>query len=111
MAGVGDLIGQSVWDSEGVWVGQVVDVRMTRNRKGNFGMQQQFMVSGLVVSHRRAPVMLGLTRDPDNRTSWLFKMAFRLLYTGSSLVSWDAVASTGNGEIMLRKPVKTLERV
>ena len=61
MAGVGDLIGQSVWDSEGVWVGQVVDVRMARNRKANFGMQQQFTVSGLVVSHRRAPVMLGLT--------------------------------------------------
>ncbi|WP_433253275.1 hypothetical protein ACQPYK_09610 [Streptosporangium sp. CA-135522] len=111
MAGVGDLIGQSVWDSEGVWVGQVVDVRMARNRRGTFGMQQQFTVSGLVVSHRRSPVMLGLTRDPGNRTSWLFKLVFRVLYSGSSFVSWDAVAATGNGEIVLRKPTKALQRV
>ncbi|MDP9860833.1 MULTISPECIES: hypothetical protein [Streptosporangium] len=111
MAGVGDLIGQSVWDSEGVWVGQVVDVRMRKNRRADFGMQQQFTVSGLVVSHRRAPVMLGRTRDPGNRTSWLFKLLSRTLYTGSSIVSWDAVASTGNGEITLRKPAKALQRV
>ncbi|MEU0518736.1 hypothetical protein [Streptosporangium sp. NPDC006007] len=111
MAGVGDLIGQSVWDSEGVWVGQVVDVRMARNRGGGFGMQQRFTVSGLVVSQRRTPVMLGLTRDPGSRANWLFKLAFRAFYSGSSIVSWDAVASTGSGEITLRKPVKALERV
>ncbi|GHH67947.1 hypothetical protein GCM10017673_15780 [Streptosporangium violaceochromogenes] len=92
-------------------MGQVVDVRMARNRKEGFGMQQRFTVSGLVVSRRRTPVMLGLTRDPGSRGNWLFKLAFRALYSGSSIVSWDAVAGTGGGEITLRKPAKALQRV
>ncbi|SDG55518.1 hypothetical protein SAMN05421505_105144 [Sinosporangium album] len=111
MAGVGDLIGQSVWDSTGVWVGQVVDVRVVKSRGTGFGVHEEFEVRGLIVSANRAPILLGVARDPGGRMSWFVHLLQRLLYAGSTYVPWEAVASTGGGEVMLSTRRGTLQRV
>ncbi|GII91320.1 hypothetical protein [Sinosporangium siamense] len=111
MAGVGDLIGQSVWDSTGVWVGQIVDVRVVKDRAATFGMQEQFEVLGFFVSAYRAPILLGVTRDPGGRMSWFTQLLVRVLYAGSNYVPMEDVASSGGGEVMLSRPRRALQRV
>jgi sporulation protein YlmC with PRC-barrel domain len=108
MASVTELIGQSVWDSHGVWVGFVVDIRVVKH-KGE--LQQSHTVYGLVVSSRRAPLLLGLTRDRKDRSPWLSRTLARAVYAGCTFVPWEHVADHGNGEVHIDVLRKELNRV
>ncbi|MGV9307740.1 MULTISPECIES: hypothetical protein [unclassified Nonomuraea] len=102
------LMGQSVWDARGVWVGYVVDVRVVRNRDESM---HSHTVMGLVVSAHRAPVMLGLTRDREGSLGWLSELLARVVYAGCTFVPWDAVDSSDTGEVHLTALRKELSRV
>lgn len=106
--GLTALMGQSVWDAQGIWVGHVVDIRVVKNRDESM---QSHTVMGLVVSARRAPVMLGLTRDREGRPSWLSRMLARVVYAGCTFVPWDVVASSDTGEVHLVAHRRELSRV
>ena len=80
MATVTELIGQSVWDPNGVWVGHVVDIRLIKH-KGE--LQQSATVCGLVVSAHRGK-LLCLTRDRHRRWGWFSRPLARVLYVGST---------------------------
>ncbi|MFI7616878.1 hypothetical protein ACIBP6_37185 [Nonomuraea terrae] len=108
MASVTELIGQSVWDSNGVWVGFVVDIRVIKH-KGE--LQQSHTVYGLVVSSRRAPLLLGLTRDREDRASWFSRTLARVVYAGCTFVPWPSVADYHDGEVHLEVLRKELNRV
>ncbi|GAA2206153.1 hypothetical protein GCM10009850_016110 [Nonomuraea monospora] len=108
MASVTELIGQSVWDSNGVWVGFVVDIRVVRHRGE---LQQSHTVYGLVVSSRRAPLLLGLTRDRQGRSAWLSRTLARLVYAGCTFVPWENVMDYGDGEVHIDVLRKELNRV
>ncbi|MGW0808805.1 hypothetical protein [Nonomuraea sp. NPDC002799] len=108
MASVTELIGQSVWDSNGVWVGHVVDIRVVKH-KGE--LKQSHTVYGLVVSGRRAPLLLGLTRDRHGRAAWFSRTLARLVYAGCTFVPWAAVADYGGGEVHIATLRKELNRV
>ncbi|NUP01615.1 MAG: hypothetical protein HOV96_06375 [Nonomuraea sp.] len=108
MATVTELIGQSVWDSNGVWIGHVVDIRVVRH-KGE--LQQSHTVYGLVVSGRRAPFLLGLTRDRQGRSPWLSRTLARTVYAGCTFVPWAAVTEWTGGEVHLDVLKKELSRV
>ncbi|MEU5861087.1 MULTISPECIES: hypothetical protein [unclassified Nonomuraea] len=107
MATVTELIGHSVWDSNGVWVGHVVDLRVHKH-KGE--LQQSQTVYGLVVSGRRAPVLLGLTRDRHGRSPWLSRTLARTVYVGSTFVPWAYVTDWTGGEVHLDVLKKELNR-
>ncbi|MBE1566284.1 hypothetical protein [Nonomuraea africana] len=102
------LMGQSVWDVHGVWVGHVVDVRVVRNRSESM---QSHTVIGLAVSARRAPLLLGLTRDRQGRLGWLSELLARVVYAGCTFVPWEVVKSSDTGEVHLRAERKELTRV
>ncbi|MEO3871893.1 hypothetical protein ABGB18_24020 [Nonomuraea sp. B12E4] len=108
MTSVTELIGQSVWDSNGVWVGFVVDIRVIKH-KGE--LQQSHTVYGLVVSSRRGPLLLGLTRDREGRASWFQRTVARLVYAGCTFVPWSCVADYGGGEVHIGVHRKQLNRV
>ncbi|SDK14537.1 hypothetical protein SAMN05421874_105287 [Nonomuraea maritima] len=108
MASVTELIGQSVWDANGVWVGFVVDIRVIKH-KGE--LQQSHTVYGLVVSSRRAPLMLGLTRDRDGGSTWFSQMVARIVYAGCTFVPWDNVHDYTEGEVHIDVLRKELNRV
>ncbi|GGS95035.1 hypothetical protein ACFFV7_22940 [Nonomuraea spiralis] len=108
MASVAELIGQSVWDFNGVWVGHVVDIRVQKH-KGE--LQQSHTVYGLVVSGRRAPVLLGLTRDRQGRSPWLSRTLARTVYAGCTFVPWACVSEWTTGEVHLDVLKKELNRV
>ncbi|NRQ38423.1 hypothetical protein HII36_42340 [Nonomuraea sp. NN258] len=108
MASFSELIGQCVWDTNGVWVGYVVDVRVVKH-KGE--LQQSNTVYGLVVSARRGPLLLGLTRDREDRFAWISQLLGRLVYAGCTFVPWSAVADYGDGEVHLHAVRKELSRV
>ncbi|MFB4281086.1 hypothetical protein ACBJ59_37755 [Nonomuraea sp. MTCD27] len=108
MASVTELIGQSVWDSNGVWVGFVVDIRVVKHRGA---LQQSHTVYGLVVSSRRAPLLLGLTRDRQGRSAWLSRTLARLVYAGCMFVPWENVLDYGDGEVHIDILRKELNRV
>jgi sporulation protein YlmC with PRC-barrel domain len=103
MTNVTELIGQSVWDSNGVWVGQVVDIRVVKH-KGE--LQQSQTVLGLVVSGRRAPLLLGLTRERR-----LARPLARAVYAGCTFVPWDCVTEWDEGEVHIDVLRKELNRV
>ncbi|MFI7416954.1 hypothetical protein [Nonomuraea sp. NPDC049684] len=107
MATVTELIGQSVWDCNGIWVGHVVDIRAHKHRGG---LQQSQTVYGLVVSGRRAPVLLGLTRDRQGRSPWLSKTLARTVYAGCTFVPWACVTDWTDGEVHLDVLKKELNR-
>ncbi|MEU6718146.1 hypothetical protein ABZ897_42330 [Nonomuraea sp. NPDC046802] len=108
MASVTELIGQSVWDSNGVWVGHVVDIRV-RQHKGE--LQQSHTVYGLVVSGRRAPFLLGFTRERQGRHAWVSRALARMAYVGCTFVPWAAVADYGGGEVHIGVLRNELTRV
>ncbi|MGN9838587.1 hypothetical protein ACTMTI_10755 [Nonomuraea sp. H19] len=108
MASVTELIGQSVWDSNGVWVGHVVDIRVVKH-PGE--LQQSHTVYGLVVSGRRAPLLLGLTRDRQGRASWLTRALARVVYAGCTFVPWSSVTDYSGGEVHIAVLRKELSRV
>lgn len=110
MVGVNGLMGQSVWDARGIWIGRVVDVRVIKNREER-SMQQSHTIYGLVVSVRRAPVMLGLTRDREGRLGWLSSLVARVVYAGCTFVPWESVASSDSGEVHLTSTRKQLARI
>ncbi|MCK2221642.1 hypothetical protein MF672_048740 [Actinomadura sp. ATCC 31491] len=107
MATVTELIGQSVWDANGVWVGHVVDIRVVRH-KGE--LQQSHTVYGLVVSQRRAPLLLGLTREREGRAPWMSKALARVVYAGCTFVPWADVADHAGGEVHISVLKGQLER-
>jgi hypothetical protein len=106
MTTVTELIGQSVWDANGVWVGHVVDLRVVKHRG-----EPNHTVYGLVVSGRRAPVLLGLTRDRPGRPPWLSRALARVLYAGCTFVPWAAVTDYSGGEVHIGVLRKDLTRV
>ncbi|WP_188190688.1 PRC-barrel domain containing protein [Nonomuraea sp. SYSU D8015] len=108
MTTVTELIGQSVWDANGVWVGHVVDIRVVKH-KGE--LQQSHTVYGLVVSSRRAPLLLGLTRDCQGRSPWLSRALARVVYAGCRFVPWSSVADYGDGEVHINVLRQELNRV
>ncbi|MEV1169669.1 hypothetical protein [Nonomuraea sp. NPDC049784] len=108
MSSVTELIGQSVWDSNGVWVGHVVDIRVVKH-KGE--LQQSHTVYGLVVSSLRAPLLLGLTRERDDRPEWLSRILSRLAYACCTFVPWECIAEYGGGEVHISALRKELTRV
>ncbi|WP_431923795.1 hypothetical protein [Nonomuraea jabiensis] len=108
MASVTELLGQSVWDSDGIWVGHVVDIRVIKHRGE---LQKSHTVYGLVVSSRRAPLLLGLTRENQGRASWLSRSLSRLVYVGCTFVPWSCVADYGSGEVHINALRKELTRV
>jgi sporulation protein YlmC with PRC-barrel domain len=108
MASVTELIGQSVWDTNGMWVGHVVDIRVVKH-KGE--LQQSHTVYGLVVSGRRGPLLLGLTRDRQGRAPWLSRALARTVYAGCTFVPWASVAEWDSGEVHLDVLKKELNRV
>jgi sporulation protein YlmC with PRC-barrel domain len=108
MTTVTELIGQSVWDANGVWVGHVVDIRVVRHTGE---LKQSHTVYGLVVSGRRAPLLLGLTRDRQGRSPWLSRMLARLVYAGCTFVPWAVVTDYGGGEVHIGALRKELSRV
>ncbi|MEU4578058.1 hypothetical protein ACBI99_33945 [Nonomuraea sp. ATR24] len=107
MANVTELIGQSVWDANGVWVGHVVDIRVVRNRGE---LQQASTVYGLMVSARRGPVLLRLTRDRHGRASWLSRAVGRVVYAGCTFVPWSQVEEYGDGEVHINALRRQLNR-
>jgi sporulation protein YlmC with PRC-barrel domain len=108
MASVTELIGQSVWDANGVWVGFVVDIRVVKH-KGE--LQQSHTVYGLVVSGMRAPLLLGLTRDRLGRSAWFSRALARLVYVGCTFVPWASVAEYSGGEVHIDALRNELSRV
>lgn len=108
MAGVTELMGQSVWDSQGIWVGHVVDVRVVKNKGG---LQESHTIYGLVVSGLRAPIFLGLTRDRQGRYGWLSELIAKIVYTGCTFVPWESVEEYGEGEVFLTATRGELARV
>lgn len=106
MTGVSELMGQSVWDCRGVWVGHVVDVRVIKH-KG----EMRHSVYGLLVSGLRGPVFMGLTRGREGRFGWLSEWLARVVYVGCTFVPWDAVDAYGEGEVFLKATRKELSRV
>jgi hypothetical protein len=101
-------MGQHVWDSQGIWVGQVVDVRVVRNRGG---LQEACTVYGLVVSSLRGPVFLGLTRDRQGSFWWVSELIAKIVYTGCKFVPWDSVDDYGAGEVFLKATRDDLNRI
>ncbi|MBO3744504.1 hypothetical protein J5X84_00395 [Streptosporangiaceae bacterium NEAU-GS5] len=104
MPGKADLIGQSVWDSRGIWVGQIVDVTMIKNG------EESTAVTGLVVSATRAPMLLGFSRDPDGHLTRVGEWVSRILYKGSRVVPWDVIETADTGEVVLKEPRSSLRR-
>lgn len=107
MANVTELIGQSVWDPNGMWVGHVVDIRMVKH-KGQ--LQQSATVTGLVVSAHRGK-LLRLTRDRHRRWGWFSRPLARVLYVGSTFVPWSSVTDHGDGEVHIGTTKGELSRV
>jgi hypothetical protein len=100
MASVTELIGQSVWDADGVWIGHVVDIRVIKHRDD---LQQAATVHGLLVSARRAPLPLGLP-------SWLSRMTGHLIYAGCTFVPWASVREYSDGEVHINSRRQELNR-
>lgn len=107
MGSVTELIGQSVWDPKGVWVGHVVDIRVIKHRGE---LQQSATVYGLVVSAHRRP-LLCLTRDLHGRWGWFSRALARVLYVGSAFVPWSSVTDHSGGEVHISTSRKELSRV
>ncbi|MEV0594180.1 hypothetical protein [Nonomuraea cavernae] len=107
MASVSELIGQSVWDVDGIWIGHVVDIRVVRHRGE---LQRSQTVQGLMVSASRRPIMLGLTRDRPGRRGRLSGLVARLIYAGCTFVPWSAVEEYDEGEVHLSAGRKELTR-
>ncbi|KAB8197198.1 hypothetical protein FH608_001120 [Nonomuraea phyllanthi] len=107
MASVTELIGQSVWDSNGVWVGHVVDIRVVKHKAQ---LQENNTVYGLLVSSRRASLLLGLTHDRAGRADWLSRTLARTIYAGCTFVPWSCVEDYGGGEIHISALRKELTR-
>jgi sporulation protein YlmC with PRC-barrel domain len=103
MTPVTELIGQSVWDADGVWVGHVVDIRLAK-REGNRS------VHGLVVSGHRAPLLLGLAREQEGHALWLTRALARVVYAGCVFVPWSSVVDCGEAEVRIGVPKKDLVR-
>ncbi|WP_327086951.1 hypothetical protein OIE66_32170 [Nonomuraea sp. NBC_01738] len=103
-----ELMGQSVWDAQGIWVGHVVDVRVVKNKGG---LQESHTVYGLVVSAVRGPLFFGLTRDRQGRMHWLSDVIAKIIYTGCTFVPWDTVEEYDGGEVILKATKKDLSRV
>ncbi|MEO3858873.1 hypothetical protein [Acrocarpospora sp. B8E8] len=110
MLGARDLIGQSVWDSRGIWVGHVVDVKMIRERRGWFRKPEEPESAGLLVSRNRAPFLLSVYRDANGKLTGALQNFTRLLYAHSKVVPWDLIESSHTGEIHLKGPVTDLKR-
>nr|SBO92946.1 hypothetical protein BN4615_P2460 [Nonomuraea gerenzanensis] len=91
-----------------MWVGFVVDIRVVKHRGE---LQQSHTVYGLVVSVRRAPLLLGLTRDRQGRSAWLSQALARLVYAGCTFVPWENVIDYGDGEVHIDVLRKELNRV
>jgi sporulation protein YlmC with PRC-barrel domain len=108
MTSVTELIGQSVWDPNGMWVGHVVDIRVVKNRGE---LQQSQTVYGLVVSAHRGPVLLRLARQRHDRLGWLSKLIARVVYVGCTFVPWSGVENYGDGEVHISLFRKELTRV
>ncbi|HUR06162.1 MAG TPA: hypothetical protein VM347_26685 [Nonomuraea sp.] len=107
MASVTELIGQSVWDPNGVWVGHVVDIRLIKHRGE---LQQSATVCGLAVSAHRGK-LLCLTRDRHRRWGWFSRPLARVLYVGSTFVPWSSVADHSDGEVHISTAKHELSRV
>jgi sporulation protein YlmC with PRC-barrel domain len=108
MASVTELMGQCVWDPNGLWVGHVVDIRVIKHRGE---LQQSATIYGLVVSANRGPVLLTLTRDRHGRWSWLSQLLTRVVYVRSAFVPWSCVTDHGDGEVHISTAKKELTRV
>ncbi|MER6942675.1 hypothetical protein ABT294_01510 [Nonomuraea sp. NPDC000554] len=107
MGNVTELLGQSVWDSNGVWVGQVVDIRVIKN-KGE--LQQAQTICGLVVSGRRGPLLRRLTGDRQGSLGWLAELLARVFYVGCTFVPWTDVIDYSGGEVHISTTRNTLTR-
>jgi sporulation protein YlmC with PRC-barrel domain len=107
MTSVTELIGQSVWDPNGVWVGHVVDIRLIKH-KGE--LRQSATVYGLVVSAHRGK-LLCLTRDRHRRWGWFSRSLARVLYVGSTFVPWSSVTDHSGGEVYISTAKQELSRV
>ncbi|GAA0429555.1 hypothetical protein Acor_40390 [Acrocarpospora corrugata] len=110
MLGARDLIGQSVWDIHGIWVGHVVDVKMIRERSSWFRRPDEPETAGLLVSCNRAPWLMGVHRDANGKITGTLQNFTRLLYAHSKVVPWDLIESSDSGEIHLKGPGKDLKR-
>ncbi|WP_219463479.1 hypothetical protein [Nonomuraea rhizosphaerae] len=108
MTGVTELMGQSVWDPNGLWVGHIVDVRVIKHRGE---LQQSATICGLVVSAVRGPVLLRVTRDRHGRWSWLAQLLSRVVYVRSAFVPWSSIVEHGDGEVHISTSRKELTRV
>ncbi|GIH27036.1 hypothetical protein Aph01nite_53460 [Acrocarpospora phusangensis] len=104
------LVGQSVWDVRGVWVGHVVDVKMIRQRTGWFRKPEEPESAGLLVSCVRAPLLMGIHRDANGKLTGLLQNLTSLLYARSKVVPWDLIESSDTGEIHLKGPATDLKR-
>lgn len=108
MTGVRELMGQSVWDAHGVWVGYIVDVRVTRSKET--GLQSHTLM-GLLVSANRAPFLLSLTPEREGTFEWVARAATRILYAHCTYVPWEIVTEYGDGEIHIEAARRDLDRV
>lgn len=108
MTGVKELMGQSVWDAHGVWVGHIVDVRVKRSR--DTGLQSHTLM-GLLVSANRAPWLLSVTPEPDGSFGWISRLATKVLYARCTYVPWEIVDAYGDGEVHIKGSRKDLDRV
>ncbi|WP_283133808.1 hypothetical protein [Rhizohabitans arisaemae] len=103
-----DLIGHSVWDAGGQWVGHVVDVRLKARER--FGMKKDFQVIGLIVSAVQTPGGL-LSRRGEIRTDGFLGVLARILDRTRCYVPMHAVSSSDTGEVLLnarREDLKNL---
>ncbi|MDQ0146820.1 MULTISPECIES: PRC-barrel domain containing protein [Pseudarthrobacter] len=97
---LGDLLGNTVQDADGGWLGRVADVRFALDGTAHQLMAEPRLL-GLVISPHSAASFLGYERNGLTRP-WLLARMLRWRHRGAFLVLWEDIAVVGAGSVRLR---------
>ena len=102
-----DLLRSEVFDSEGVRVGHVHDVRLVREGPmlGSFGAA--FAIDGLIVGKGSFGSRLGFDRS-EMTGPWVLKALFRRFHSSSRFVPWQTVVALEERKILISATAKEL---
>jgi hypothetical protein len=102
-----DLLGFTVFDSTGVEVGRINDVRLVQDGPYIEGFGAGLRVEGFVAGPGGVGERLGFHRG-GVEGPWILRVIFRSLERRGRYVTWDKVTKMEDGTVRLSVPASTL---
>jgi hypothetical protein len=103
-----DLFGARVVDRDGVVIGHVHDVRITRENVGDVG--ERLSIAGVLVGLGSVGVRLGYASG-STRGPWGLRKLFTHVARHAKYVPWERIAIRGPRELRLSVSVDDLDNV